>query len=103
MGVWCVIVGYVPLRNKHSNLIYNRDTVGSIGVLRSKTLPFTNSNSSIKTFRHALSLDEVRFFSFTHNQLYAEASHYSAAPNSDPTYFTDRLQTPPTIPKMQAL
>ena len=40
---------------------YNRDTVASTGGLWSKTLPFTNSNSSIRTFWHALSLDEVRF------------------------------------------
>lgn len=36
-----------------------RDTVASVGVLVSPALPFTNSNSTIKTFRHALSLDEV--------------------------------------------
>lgn len=36
------------------------DTVSSIGIISSKTLPFTNSNTSIKTFRHALSLDEAR-------------------------------------------
>lgn len=36
------------------------DTVASVGVISSKTLPFTNSNKSIKTFRHALALDEHR-------------------------------------------
>ncbi|KAG5645997.1 hypothetical protein DXG03_004599 [Asterophora parasitica] len=36
------------------------DTVASVGVLRSRTLPFTSSNKAIKTFRHALSLDEHR-------------------------------------------
>jgi len=36
------------------------DTVASVGVVAAKTLPFTNSNTSIKTFRHALSLDEHR-------------------------------------------
>jgi len=36
------------------------DTVASVGILMAKTLPFTNSNTSIKTFRHALSLDEHR-------------------------------------------
>jgi uncharacterized protein (DUF2235 family) len=35
------------------------DTVASVGVMIERTLPFTDSNSSIKTFRHALSLDEV--------------------------------------------
>ncbi|THU90978.1 hypothetical protein K435DRAFT_759709 [Dendrothele bispora CBS 962.96] len=36
------------------------DTVASVGVLMSKSLPFTMNNTSIKTFRHALSLDEHR-------------------------------------------
>ncbi|KAF9076954.1 hypothetical protein BDP27DRAFT_1442309 [Rhodocollybia butyracea] len=35
------------------------DTVSSIGII-SRTLPFTTSNNQIKTFRHALSLDEHR-------------------------------------------
>ncbi|KAF9076955.1 hypothetical protein BDP27DRAFT_1414085 [Rhodocollybia butyracea] len=35
------------------------DTVSSIGII-SRTLPFTTSNNLIKTFRHALSLDEHR-------------------------------------------
>lgn len=33
--------------------------MASVGVLACRTLPFTNSNKAIKTFRHALSLDEV--------------------------------------------
>ncbi|KAG1742345.1 uncharacterized protein EDB91DRAFT_308015 [Suillus paluster] len=36
------------------------DTVQSNGVLLSRNLPFTNSNTLIKTFRHALALDEHR-------------------------------------------
>ncbi|EIN12817.1 hypothetical protein PUNSTDRAFT_61007 [Punctularia strigosozonata HHB-11173 SS5] len=36
------------------------DTVASVGMLRSKSLPFTAANQCIKTFRHALSLDEHR-------------------------------------------
>ncbi|EIW81218.1 hypothetical protein CONPUDRAFT_104467 [Coniophora puteana RWD-64-598 SS2] len=36
------------------------DTVQSTGVLMSRSLPFTNSNQTVKTFRHALSLDEHR-------------------------------------------
>ncbi|KAF9013136.1 hypothetical protein BDQ17DRAFT_1386764 [Cyathus striatus] len=36
------------------------DTVASVGILLSRSLPFTNSNTSIRTFRHALSLDEHR-------------------------------------------
>lgn len=38
---------------------YHRDTVCSVGLIP-RTLPFTSSNSAIKTFRHALSLDEHR-------------------------------------------
>jgi len=36
------------------------DTVSSVGVVSTKTLPFTSSNSAIKRFRQALSLDERR-------------------------------------------
>jgi len=36
------------------------DTVQSTGVLYSRTLPFTSSNTAIRVFRHALSLDERR-------------------------------------------
>lgn len=35
------------------------DTVSSVGLIP-RTLPFTASNTSIKTFRHAVSLDEHR-------------------------------------------
>ncbi|KAJ7464704.1 hypothetical protein B0H11DRAFT_72259 [Mycena galericulata] len=42
------------------------DTVDSVGVLMRRTLPFTGVNSSIKTLRHAVSLDEhrVRFLPY---------------------------------------
>lgn len=36
------------------------DTVASVGMLVSRTLPFIANNTTIKTFRHALSLDEHR-------------------------------------------
>ncbi|KAI0822340.1 hypothetical protein BC628DRAFT_1327757 [Trametes gibbosa] len=36
------------------------DTVASVGVLMSRTLPFTTTNTTIKKFRHALALDEHR-------------------------------------------
>jgi len=36
------------------------ETVASVGVLISRTLPFIDSNKTIKTFRQALSLDEHR-------------------------------------------
>jgi uncharacterized protein (DUF2235 family) len=40
------------------------DTVASVGVFREHTLPFTSSNRGIKTFRHALALDEVSVISW---------------------------------------
>ncbi|KAF7299812.1 DUF2235 domain-containing protein [Mycena chlorophos] len=36
------------------------ETVDSVGVVMTRTLPFTSTNTSIKTFRHALALDERR-------------------------------------------
>ncbi|KAH8104644.1 hypothetical protein BXZ70DRAFT_601721 [Cristinia sonorae] len=36
------------------------DTVASVGVVMARNLPFTTSNTTIKTFRHAVSLDERR-------------------------------------------
>ncbi|KAF8330812.1 uncharacterized protein EI90DRAFT_3124026 [Cantharellus anzutake] len=36
------------------------DTVASVGILVSRALPFSQSNSSVKVFRHALALDERR-------------------------------------------
>ncbi|KAI0670872.1 hypothetical protein C8Q78DRAFT_974023 [Trametes maxima] len=36
------------------------ETVSSVGVLMSRTLPFTAANMTIKKFRHALALDEHR-------------------------------------------
>jgi uncharacterized protein (DUF2235 family) len=46
----------------HENFLNHRDTVASTGVLISRNLPFTTSNNMIRTFRHALSLDEVGTF-----------------------------------------
>lgn len=39
--------------------LINRDTVASVGALVSRSLPFVNVNTTIRVFRHALSLDEV--------------------------------------------
>ncbi|KAI0317709.1 hypothetical protein OF83DRAFT_1119936 [Amylostereum chailletii] len=36
------------------------DTVASVGVFTTRTLPFVTTNTTIRTFRHALSLDEHR-------------------------------------------
>jgi len=57
LGVWCVLVMFceTPPNLDHSN----RDTVNSVGLIPHR-LPFTMSNSSIRYFRHAVSLDERR-------------------------------------------
>lgn len=45
----------------HSNLIdRDRDTVSSIGIVRGKSLPLTESCDHICYFRHGLALDERR-------------------------------------------
>ena len=38
----------------------SRDTVSSVGIINARRLPFTTSNTIIRTFRHAISLDERR-------------------------------------------
>ena len=37
----------------------NRDTVASVGIILSKSLPFVTTNTAIRVFRQAISLDEV--------------------------------------------
>jgi uncharacterized protein (DUF2235 family) len=56
VGVW-----YVSSRSQaiFCCLFAVRDTVQSTGMLVNRKLPFTDSNSAVKVFRHALSLDEV--------------------------------------------
>ena len=39
---------------------YLRDTVASVGLFSTRTLPFVGANNTIRVFRQALSLDEVR-------------------------------------------
>ncbi|KAF6763265.1 hypothetical protein DFP72DRAFT_875217 [Ephemerocybe angulata] len=60
------------------------DTVASVGFVMKRTLPFTNSNMSIKTFRHALALDErrVKF----HPNYYHRASPSEIAAALDPEH-----------------
>jgi len=38
----------------------HRDTVASVGVIMGRSLPFVDVNTTIRVFRQALSLDEVR-------------------------------------------
>lgn len=42
-----------------SHELFCRDTVDSVGIIP-KRLPFTTSNTIVRTFRHAVSLDERR-------------------------------------------
>ena len=42
--------------------LFFRDTVASVGIITTRSLPFVSSNSAIRIFRHALSLDEVSPF-----------------------------------------
>ena len=42
------------------NATGKRDTVNSVGTWTTKTLPFTAYNPMVRTFRHAVSLDERR-------------------------------------------
>lgn len=68
LGVWFVDP-LLSTRYPHPDIdtlqMRNRDTVASVGVVMNRTLPFVSSNTAIKTFRHAVSLDEVscRIFS----------------------------------------
>ncbi|KAG1836357.1 hypothetical protein DFJ58DRAFT_818638 [Suillus subalutaceus] len=56
------------------------DTVQSTGVLWSRSLPFTDSNTLIKTFRHALALDEHRV------KFQPDLYHRSQTDTPDPDY-----------------
>lgn len=56
------------------------DTVQSTGVLLSRNLPFTDSNTLIKTFRHALALDEHRV------RFQPELYHRPQTDTPDPEY-----------------
>ena len=48
-----------PLVPTNAEAICNRDTVNSVGVIPHR-LPFTTSNTMVRTFRHAIALDERR-------------------------------------------
>ncbi|KAG0703790.1 hypothetical protein DFH29DRAFT_915099 [Suillus ampliporus] len=56
------------------------DTVQSTGVLLSRSLPFTDSNTLIKTFRHALALDERR------TRFQPDLYHRPQSDTADPEY-----------------
>ncbi|KAG8980681.1 hypothetical protein FRB90_007544, partial [Tulasnella sp. 427] len=60
------------------------DTVSSVGVLWPRHLPFSSANTTIKTFRHALALDERRV-RFQPNLWHREADDETAA-RKDPEH-----------------
>jgi len=76
-GVW-----YLSIPNPVNHLVdsgmNDRDTVASVGLVLSRSLPLTYSNKAIKTFRQALSLDEVCIFRVP---LFIVFSHLLSAPN----------------------
>ncbi|KAH7097526.1 hypothetical protein BKA62DRAFT_833227 [Auriculariales sp. MPI-PUGE-AT-0066] len=61
------------------------DTVASVGMITPRRLPFTSSNSTVRTFRHALSLDERR--ARFRPTLWAHSHHHPSAdaPKRKPT------------------
>ncbi|KAG8905233.1 hypothetical protein FRB99_000400 [Tulasnella sp. 403] len=65
------------------------DTVSSVGVIWPRHLPFSSANSIIKTFRHALALDEHRV-RFQPNFWHKEAPDASA--KRDPEQASTRTQ-----------
>lgn len=109
------------------NLVYlhglfnsNRDTVASVGIIP-KRLPFTKSNTAIKIFRHALSLDEHRakFKANTYNRttkeeaargdfvvpddVKEEINLLNQVPNGNADSNTDKTKAPDsTTPPMSA-
>ncbi|KAG6919254.1 hypothetical protein DXG01_008050 [Tephrocybe rancida] len=74
------------------------DTVASVGVLAGRTLPFTNSNKAIKTFRHALSLDERRA-KFRPN-LFHRPTPTVAAARHDPEHASPALGNTKSIKRL---
>ena len=64
--------------------MHRRDTVCSVGLIP-HNLPFTRSNSAIRYFRHALSLDERRArFKANHYHLHHEKDHKGTKPGDMP-------------------
>jgi len=63
------------------------DTVASVGVIYTRSLPFVNSNKAIRTFRHALSLDERRC-RYKPNTYHRSAPDAAGAKN-DPEHASD--------------
>lgn len=62
VGVWYIFI--MLLSDAHGLRIlialFDRDTVSSVGIVRGKNLPYTETSDHICLFRHALALDECR-------------------------------------------
>ncbi|TFK52162.1 hypothetical protein OE88DRAFT_1711915 [Heliocybe sulcata] len=76
------------------------ETVASVGVVVGKALPFTTSNTTIKTFRHALSLDE-------HRAKFQPNLYHRPAPNAqgaakDPEHASPPISASATFATSQA-
>ena len=58
IGVWHVLSS----SKENNNNTYSdcRDTVSSLGAFRGRSLPVATASTNVRTFRHALSLDERR-------------------------------------------
>jgi len=76
------------------------ETVASVGIVMSKALPFTTSNLTIKTFRHALSLDEHRA-KFRPNLYHRPAPNEQGAVN-DPEHASPPLSSSATFESSRA-
>jgi uncharacterized protein (DUF2235 family) len=61
VGVWWVLMMGPSIREEcfTEKRMIDRDTVGSVGVIMGRSLPFVDVNTTIRVFRQALSLDEV--------------------------------------------
>ncbi|KAI8968695.1 hypothetical protein BD414DRAFT_503974, partial [Trametes punicea] len=55
------------------------ETISSVGIVMKHTLPFTTSNTTIKRFRHALSLDEHRVGPTPEQEPFANEGSFSAS------------------------
>ncbi|KAG8983890.1 hypothetical protein FRB94_012532 [Tulasnella sp. JGI-2019a] len=94
-------VGLLPPHNEEQvAFAYQkyRETVASVGIF-SKHLPFTASNDIIKTFRHALSLDEHRA-KFKPNPWHRTV-HTAGAADHDPEYGSAVKDRPNMLHRLQ--
>lgn len=59
VGVWFVLVHFQH-DSVHLIFFLIRETISAVGIIWSRYLPFSSSDSIIRTFRQALALDERR-------------------------------------------